>query len=279
MAEFCQDLLINSLVYNSYSIYPIYEVMARTIIILLLFYQFTQLCMLPAEDCLISFFSDKDDPVWWEIKLVLSSKGNYKADEGQSSYPGNYSFTIIWTGTMERDDEDFLIYHENSKLIQWEAQETAIFPDSMAMLSTNDFSDKPFFKMNYILKRGEILYFDFSVQGFYIPQNKSEQKFYLNLPVSEENSQRLLKKDYDPFVFNGSNSISMEEKEIYLTSVEKIFAWKWKYRRWSMDQKKYVYFSHLHEVKVEISIMPHFKRRQKNSLRKAFAMLGEIPTS
>ncbi|UCC40448.1 MAG: hypothetical protein JSV96_03080 [Candidatus Aminicenantes bacterium] len=236
--------------------------MARNVssLILCLFFLLTSTLLCSSTDR-ITPSSNKKTPLWWEVKVVLDSKGNYSVKEGLHSYPGNYSFIIVWTGFMEKDNGDFILYHEDFKLLHWEAQEISSNPEILSTLSTGNFSDKPFLNMNYILKKEENLYFDFSVNGFCIPQNESEYKFYLYLPVSEENSERFSEIDYDAFVFKGSNRIFLEEKKIYTKSAKKDFCWNWRYQGWQIGAEKSVFLSHIHEVKVEIFIIPRFKKR------------------
>jgi hypothetical protein len=208
-----------------------------------------------------SFFplSDQALPRWWEIRILLISNGNYEVEERNSSYSAHYSFTLLWTGCMEKDNGDYLLYYENSELISFEAEETGIYPESVKVINTDDFHDKPAFKLNYILRKGENLHFDFFVKSFLIPQNKSERKFQLSLPASRENSRHSSEIDYNLFVSKGSNLIFLEEKEIYLDSVEKKFAWKWGYKKPHIPQSVPKFFSNSHDVKVKISIAPHFK--------------------
>jgi hypothetical protein len=206
-----------------------------------------------------SLLAAKDfSPHWWEIKLVLTTDGEYTLEGAEKNYSGDYSFTILWTGTMERDDSDYLLYRINSEILRWEAQEKAIAPDFFRLLQTTDFVDKPFFCLNYILRKEENLHFDFACQGFFVPQNESLDKFFLNLPSSAENSQRLSEVDYDSLVLKGSNHIFLEEKEIYFGPVEKNFSWTWRHKQWLLKENRTVSASNSHKVKVKISIMPHY---------------------
>ena len=208
--------------------------------------------------------SDQTIPLWWEIKILLVSDGDYKITEGRSSYFGRYSFTIIWTGCMEKNEDDFILYYENSELVRFAAEERAMFPGSVRILSTEEFLDKPSFNLNYILRKGESLYFDFVVNGFLTPQNNSQHKFYLNLPSSEENSLHSPEINYDSFVTKGSNHIFLVEKDIYSDSVEKKSSWEWKYQKWHKIQDYPVFFSNSHEVKVEVLVRPHFSKGARN---------------
>ena len=232
--------------------------MVKKILIIFLICLFTSPSFLPPAQCLHSSLSDQPLPIWWDIKILLISDGDYKVNEGKSSYSALYSFTLLWTGCMERDNGDYLLYYENSELVNFEAREKGVSPESCQIMSADDFQDEPFFKLNYILRRGKNLHFDFIVKSFLIPQNKSEHKFYLNLPASEENSLHSSETDYNLFVSKGSNSISLREKDIYPANVEKKFAWEWKYKKWHMIPKNPVFFSNSHRVKVKVSIKPHF---------------------
>lgn len=197
-------------------------------------------------------------PSWWEIKLLINTTGEYIIKEGKKSYTGNYSFTLLWTGCMEEDMDDYIIYHENSNLLQWEAQEKALSPDFSGVVSADDFSGKPRFDFHYILRRREDLHFDFQVDGFYVPQNNSDFKFYLNLPASKEKTKSPSKFDYNTYVSQGSNSIYIQEEEIYLVTVEKTCLWKWKHQKRLSGEKTPVSLFNSHKVEVSVSIMPRF---------------------
>ncbi len=208
--------------------------------------------------------SNQPVPLWWEIKIILVSDGNYKVNEGNASYFGRYAFTILWTGCMEKNDDDFILYYENSELISFKAEEKGIYPDSVRTLSTDNLLDKPSFNLNYILKKGGSLYFDFVVKGFLVPQNNSGHKFYLQLPSCEENSLHSSEIIYTPFVSKGSNQIFIPEKNIYTDAVEKRAYWQWKYQKWHPIQNNLVYFSNIHDARIEIVVKPHFSKSQSS---------------
>lgn len=196
-------------------------------------------------------------PAWWEISLLLHSEGEYVCKEGKQSYKGDYSLTCLWTGCMEQDMDDYLIYHETCDLLEWKAQEKSKSPESQQYLAGNDFSGKPSFDFHYILRRGKNLHFNFQVHSFYVPQNYSDHKFYLILPASEENIKDPSKFDYNSFVIKGSNSVFLEENDIYHDKVEKFFTWKWKHHNRLQTGKRPVSFSNSHKVEVKVSITPH----------------------
>jgi len=161
---------------------------------------------------------------------------------------------------MERDDSDYILYHQESRLLDWKAKEKEILSEFIKTKSGKDFQKKPSFHLNYILRKEENLHFDFFVKGLCIPQNKSVSKFYLHLPCTGDNKEPHPDIDYDSYVIQGSNQIFLEEKEIYTGAVDRDFAWIWKYYKWSSTQETPAFLTSLHKAKVKISITPHFKK-------------------
>jgi hypothetical protein len=200
---------------------------------------------------------DQQKPRWWEIKMTISTKGEYKQDARDAQCSGTYSFTIAWIGAMEVDQDDYLLYHTSSELQQWEAQERAAYPQEIKALTTQDFPDKPELKVNYILKKGDGLYFDFVVRGFDVPLSPAPEHFYLDLPTSEENTFASSGGSYNPHVRAGSNRIFLDEKQIYRSPLEKSFAWTWKNQAWLQETDKNIFQSNSHSVQVKIIIIPH----------------------
>ena len=197
-------------------------------------------------------------PYFWEIKLVLSSNGNYKVENGERSNIGQYSFVLLWTGCMEQDMDDYIIYHETSELVEWNAREEVHSPEASQIISGDDFSERPSFDFHYILRRNKDLHFDFQVDGFSVPQDNSDPKFYIALPSSYENKKLSPQVDYNAFLLRGSNSIQIEEEEIYHHMIEKAYCWVWEFHQ-SLDTKKRpVSFSNSHNVKVMLTIIPHY---------------------
>jgi len=199
------------------------------------------------------------NPLWWDIKIKLITDGEYKMKQKNTSYLGDYSFTIVWSGSMEIDkDRDYLLYHEECALVDWKAKEKKMFSDSTQIKSEKDFKKKPSFHLNYILRKKENLCFYFTVDGFPVPQNESVTKLCLPMPCSDEHLDYPSLTTYESSIVEGSNRIFLEEKEIYAASVDREFTWKWKRHDWSPDPKGPALLTNLHRVKVKISIEPHY---------------------
>ena len=152
-------------------------------------------------------------PSWWEISIRVKASGSYTIKERKEPIQGAYSFILLWTGCMEEDMEDYIIYHETSKLLEWKAQEKAFSFDKVKLLSEKDFSGKPHFDFHYILRKGNKLHFDFQVESFYIPQNQQQYEFYLYLPASEENKMYPSEFNYNDYILKAPiGSLSSKKK-------------------------------------------------------------------
>lgn len=207
-----------------------------------------------------SSVSFQSTPLWWEITVDLKTNGEYKLEGGDSTYIGDYAFVIRWTGCLEKDDHDYLLYRFDCRLSRWEAQETASSPQVTGVLTTSDFKEKPSFDLKYILRKGSDLYLDFIVNGIVVPQNGDEEGFVLLFPSSEENRQRDFQVDYNACVTEGSNSVSLKEAEIFAGPVTKNYSWTWKHRQWLLKQQQTVLTAQSHRAELSLSIIPHYTR-------------------
>lgn len=212
-----------------------------------------------AQYSLLPYSGGQKKPAWWEIQINLAAEGEYKVEQEDTSYTGNYSFTIVWTGSMETDDEDYIIYHENCELLRWEAREKKTSDSSPQVKSTADFKEKPYFHFNYLFREGKNLSFDFTIDEFPVPQEETSSPLHLLMPSSRSIFVTHLGKSYESSIIKGSNSISIEEKDIYISRVEKEFAWTWKDQKWIPEQKVPTRLTNLHKVVVKVSITPHFE--------------------
>lgn len=197
-------------------------------------------------------------PCYWEINIRVDSSGDYGIKEGEKSNEGRYSFVLLWTGCMEQDQDDYLIYHENSELLEWKAKEKIKHSEVSRELTECDFSGKPNIQFNYIIRKGEDLHFDFLVESFSVPQAGSEQRFYLHLPASSENTKLPAEFNYNAYLTNGTNRISFHEKDLYSDSLKESYSWQWKHRKYMVQNETPISFFNLHKVKVTLTIIPHY---------------------
>jgi hypothetical protein len=197
-------------------------------------------------------------PGWWEIQLSVKADGQYRLESGAAAASGTYAQAIRWTGGLERDDNDYLLYAFTNQLLTWEAGETVTSPETQSVTSTRDFKNRPEFLMKYILREGQELRLNFAVQGFDVPITDPENAFALLFPSSEENDQRGPQGAYNPGVTRGSNRVAVREAEIYAGPVTRAYRWSWRRQQWLPRDRSTVSTSQSHEAVVELRITPRY---------------------
>jgi len=200
-------------------------------------------------------------PLWWDLEVRLSAEGSYRMAGGDFSADGGYRFTFFWTGTMERDEADFRLFHNRCDLVRWEAEERSARLDKLIFLSTADFADRPDFNLNFLIQRGDLLVFDLAAQGFVVPVAESPEKFFLLLPSSAENAQSVDGVDYNSKILKGSNRIVLPAETILEGPVEKKFAWDWKNENWLLGRSLTINIIHRHQAKLTLIVRPHYEAR------------------
>lgn len=202
-------------------------------------------------------------PRWWDVSLSLKTEGDYRWDEGGPSIVGHYSFVVRWTGWLEEDDHDYLLYRLDSRLNEWEAQETSTLTESPAILTTKDFRERPVFSLKYIIREEQDLRLDFLTEPLAVPQSRAEDAFPLLLPSSGQNGQREMEVDYNACVVKGSNRVELPESALYAGPVEKTYTWTWKHQKWFPLERRTVFASQAHKVRLTLSVVPRDSRPKK----------------
>jgi hypothetical protein len=195
-------------------------------------------------------------PLSWDVRVAVSAKGDYGLEGRAFRADGRFIFTALWTGTMLVDDEDYLLVHGETKLVEWEAEEKANLPESVLLLTTGDFAEKPELKVNYILKLKDGLRVDFIVRGFYVPLSIPAEGFYLPLPASAENGENTGGLKYNLFLASGSNAVFLDEAKIRAGPSETAFCWTWKRRSWVQRQEQTILETCAHAAEVKVSLTP-----------------------
>ena len=197
-----------------------------------------------------------DPPAWWEVRVHLQMEGEYRLDESGPSAVGHLTFAVLWTGWLEKDDQDYLLYRLDCRLSDWEARETYFLPEATKVLTTNDFPDKPGFNLKYFIRVGDTLRLDFLVDGLAVPLAQGEGAFTILLPSSEQNDQKCAEIHYNDGIIKGSNRIEIPEAEMYSGPLTRAYAWTWQNQQWLLRQKRAVFTSQSHQVKMNICITP-----------------------
>jgi hypothetical protein len=216
--------------------------------------------MIPAVFFLFPVFhaSGQLSPRWWDVELRLTVKGQYSVREADAAYAGEFLYEAAWSGSMEKDDSDYLLYHSGSEILRWEAREKVSSGGGQKVLTEKDFDDRPVLRMNYVLNENGILRFNFIVDGFPVPRSGAGEKFDLILPASKEEEGSLSPSGYDASIARGSNEIVFEEKTIRTGPAERSFRWEWKRYQPSSGQEIAVVLFNSHKAEVKITITPRY---------------------
>jgi hypothetical protein len=197
-------------------------------------------------------------PRWWDVELSLTVRGQYSIREEGAVCAGEFLYEAAWSGSMEKDDTDYLLYHSGSETLRWEIREKIASGGNQKVLTEKDFDDRPVFRMNYVLNENGVLRFVFIVEGFPVPRGGAGEKFDLILPASKEEGGGLSPSGYDAFVAKGSNEVVFEEKKIRTGPVERAFRWEWKRYQPSSGPGAPVVLFNSHKAEVKIAITPRY---------------------
>ena len=195
-------------------------------------------------------------PTSWDVRLTVSARGEYGLEGRDVRVDGRYEFTVVWSGALHVDDEDYLLVHGGTIIRDWKAEEKSLSSERVAVLTTNDFPDKPDLQVNYILKMEDGLRVDFIVHGFDVPLDGAGDTFYLHFPASAENAENPGGLKYSLSLVSGSNAVTLDEKKIHRGPAEETFRWSWRRRGWIQRQEQSILEVNRHDVEVQIVIIP-----------------------
>jgi len=193
-------------------------------------------------------------PRRWKIEIRLITEGSYSVREGSRSFSGDFLYEAAWSGGMERDDDDFLLYHIQNKIVRWKLEEDAEAGEGGEPSSLKELPEKPVFRMNYILTEGPRLRFDFAIEGLAVPRAASVNKFELAFPRTKSGSPDSAAAGYDGAVIQGSNDVCLRVVDTGLPRVERSFRWRWKNRQASPRSSLEASFAGSSETRVQVTM-------------------------
>ncbi len=170
-----------------------------------------------------------EGPDWWEVRLLVSVKGEYRISDRAKGAPvdGDYSFRARWVGRLEPDEDDFLLVHLKTEVLEWRLSEKAGAPGLDAHPDVPD-TPAPDLRLNYILRDGRSLEFDFVLDGaLSVPLHEYPVKARLDLPRSATPPDGLPGYHYDDNVFRGSNRVVIPAEDLGRRKAERSFSWEW----------------------------------------------------
>lgn len=166
-------------------------------------------------------------PTWWEASLSVTVKGSYVIEGGKSPLHGEFTYRARWAGTIELDENDFLLYHLKTDVLEWRLAEKTGLPKAESLLLAHGASDAPIFRLNYVLREGSDLRFDYEFAEVSIPLHACPAKATLEFPRSSGHLAFSPGASYESRVRRGSNRIVIPGSDLERRSAERTFSWKW----------------------------------------------------
>jgi hypothetical protein len=205
-----------------------------------------------------SVHSQKAEQPWWEMKITVESRGEYDArlDARQARYSGSFALAFLWSGTLRKDDQDYLLVHNTCDLTAWRIEERGSADDAISTLTAADIGDKPELKISYVLRKENGLHIALEVAGFDVPKLAGADAFPLVLPASAERGSAPGSRKYDLFVKTGSNKVVIDEDRLARGPVDQAFVWTWKNQGWVQKQDGNIFQSSSHEARVRVVLTP-----------------------
>jgi hypothetical protein len=195
--------------------------------------------------------------LWWNVSLGLEVCGDYAFKGSGVSRTGEFSYEAIWAGTMESDGADFILYHAETRALAWKIRERPDPPKGSHVLTEKEAAARPVLKLNYILRNGNRLDFDFIVESIPIPLAPSPEKFPLFFPCSGEHVRDRSDLFYNDFVSGGSNLVRIPLEALSASTFEERFRWDWANRGGVLGEDESAFISSRHSVEVTVCLVTH----------------------
>jgi hypothetical protein len=205
--------------------------------------------------CAASFAASGTGPAW-KVLIRVAAEGDYRSESSGSRTDGSYALEFEWTGTIEKDGEDFLLVHTDCVLKSWRIEERDSDGETVRAITEKDAPDKPELKVNYVLNDRGRVRFDFLVTGFDVPLAGNAETFPLVFPVSAESGVRAGTVAYNSAVKSGSNDVAVDAAKLQSGPVEETFAWTWRRQAWVQLSDSLVFEANGHKAKVTLSLIP-----------------------
>lgn len=156
----------------------------------------------------------------WQLALKLQVRSDFRATLTQET-SGGYVLEINWSGFLEEDGLDFIIYHLGSAPARWEF----VAPAGQGPVP---FVPAPAFRLDYVEGKEEEInfYYSFNPEVISFSENSSSSRVGLVLPAlpwprSSEKIPWLERK-----LISGVRNLSLLRNQLSQTEVRKEFSWE-----------------------------------------------------
>jgi hypothetical protein len=183
-------------------------------------------------------------------------KGEYALRNGAEPVSGEYACRAIWEGRLEPDGDDFLLVHLYTEIREWSLKEKS-GPREGPVAPGTPAGTRPLFRMNYVLKDGEEVVFDFELEGIPVSHRTSSLTIPLELPSSAVSGAGLSRRSYDDFVFRGSNRVAVPASGFVRRMFQREYAWKWRRERKLSAGSRTILFIQSHAAEAVVGLAAH----------------------
>jgi hypothetical protein len=171
-------------------------------------------------------------PAWWSVHLTVSLEGEYRlgsgaAASGGKTATGTYAYRARWEGRLEPDEDDFLLVHLKTEVLEWRLTERTGAGDHMTLVETTDVP-APDLRLNYVLRDGKAVAFDFGLDGAVtVPLLNAAAGTRLSLPRTAAPPESSADGGYDAGLTRGSNRVVLPAEDLARRRAERTFSWEW----------------------------------------------------
>ena len=171
-------------------------------------------------------------PAWWSVRLTVSAEGEYRIGDGtvaggKKAVTGTYAYRARWEGRLEPDQDDFLLVHLKTEVLEWRLSERTGAGDHMTLVETTD-TPAPDLRLNYVLRDGHTVEFDFELDGaVVVPLFGGAAGVRLTLPRTATIPENFDGGGYDSGLTKGSNRVVLPAEDLDRRRAERAFSWEW----------------------------------------------------
>ena len=205
----------------------------------------------------LSFSRPPPGPSWWEVGLSVTVKGGYVIEGAGAPVSGEFTCRARWAGTLELDGNDFLLYHLKTEVPEWRLAEKAGLPKEERLLLIQEASEAPRLRLNYVLREGSDLRFDYEFGEISVPLHASPVKTNLEFPRSSGPVALSPDSGYGSGVNRGSNRVVVPESDLERRAAERTFSWEWQREKRIAGASGTFLITQKHRAEVVVTLIVH----------------------
>ncbi|MGB8958688.1 MAG: hypothetical protein WCC00_06705 [Candidatus Aminicenantales bacterium] len=193
---------------------------------------------------------------WWSVRLEITAKGGYAVSGGEAPVTGDYVCRVLWEGRLEPDDEDFLLVHLRTEILEWRLRERS-GPAGRESVREAPAAPGPAVRMNYVIKDGREVEFFFDLGGISIPLHASPLVVALEMPRSSGRTPGGRGRAYGDFVGRGSCRVVIPETDLEQRSPKRHFSWDWRRERQYVRSGRILTVAQSHAAEADVIVTVH----------------------